>query len=37
MKPLTPLLHLRSTNQDPIFSQYKLPDNNEPGEKIHPM
>ena len=23
---------LCSTNQDPIFSQYKLPDGNEPGE-----
>lgn len=27
------LLTLCSTNQDPIFSQYKLPDGNEPGDK----
>ena len=35
-------LSLCSTNQDPIFSQYKLPDGNEPGRPsqqgfLHPV
>ena len=30
---LTPAFNVCSANQDPIFSSYKLPDGNEPGEK----
>ena len=30
---LTPSFCVCSANQDPIFSSYKLPDGNEPGER----